>query len=136
MTIQLELNKTYRTRDGKAEYKIDNLDQYGVAWAGGQGWVRTGLRANGNENPSDLVEEVITGPVRQRTTTRTEIVPGTYGRLSIARGGDPTALLVHVTPRHVPSAHTSVTADELDALAATAAQLAAALRQIATEQND
>lgn len=150
MTIQLELNKTYRTRDGSSEHTIDRIttdpSPYGdVAHAGHHAWwAKTGKALGDEIRPDDLVEEVTTGPVRQVTTTRTEIVPGTYGRVWVDlpahgdNGVNPDDIWAAIVPRG-PSTHKIVmcalNAEELDATAATLTQLAAALRQIAAEQN-
>lgn len=76
------------------------------------------------------------GPVRRRTAT--EIRSGDYGRIRIshnsARDGTVWLGLLARTNPDVPVFY-PLTAEELDALAATATQLADALRAIAAEKN-
>lgn len=141
MTIRLQIGHTYRTRDGSAEHTIAEIDSRGVAYTVNRGsawWSDTGNQTRSFEYPTDLVEDVTppTAPVRQTTVTRTEIVPGIYGRLQITHGGTFGELWVRVVPRN-PLAdvdYAALTAEELDALAATATQLANALRAIAAEK--
>lgn len=133
MTITLQLNRTYRTRDGSAEHTINDIRDVRnspnrLAWAGGLSWwAHTGRRYNPIQLPTDLVEEVTAqpaGPVRQSTIT--EIVPGNYGFVYVSepRAG-------HV---HLELTSPVFNADELAALAQTATQLAATLRQIKSEK--
>ena len=154
MTIYpLQVGKTYRTRDGKAEHTINRIDNrdgfYGpVAWSPDNKawWANTGKSCGDTESPDDLVEEVhptaptAEGPVRRRTVT--EIVPGLYGRLRVIAGysegyGEPVAEVGFVNRSGVDIARSAMiilNAGELDALAAIATQLAVALRAIAAEK--
>lgn len=129
MTIKLQLHHTYRTRDGSAEHTIDEIDgNIATATASNQSWWIENGQKNKRPDRHDLVEEV-TDPVRQHTVTRTEIVPGYYGLVWVGEtfGGAIGTIGFGVSSR-------SVNAEELDALAATATQLAAALRAIAAEK--
>lgn len=155
MTITLHLNRTYRTRDGKSEYRIDRIDyNANTAWAVDHGhswWADTGRKNRSREYPEDLVEEVPhtwpmrdsferleaemqaeeqpASPVRQRTVTTTEIRPGLYGRVMVSQWvpeSNDKPVDVSMGGFH--------SADELDAAAATLTQLAAGLRAIKAEQ--
>lgn len=137
MTIKLQLNHTYRTRDGNAEHKITRIEDGAAYTADGYSWwSNSGLRVIDSTTSKDLIEDV-TGPVRQRTITRTEIAPGDYGHIRVDRLANDGALVVlgfKTTGGIFPDARSLFGADELDALAATLTQLAAALRAIATEK--
>lgn len=136
MTIYpLQVGKTYRTRDGKAEHTIIST-RYGdtaVAACSQVWWLSDGRKNHSRQDPEDLVEEVrptaptTEGPVRRRTVT--EIRPGTYG---IAWVGETFDGAIGTAGFGVSSR--SCSAEELDALAATATQLADALRAIAAEK--
>ena len=140
MTIQLEVGKTYRTRDGSAEHTIVEIDpDDGVAYTVNRAvawWADTGKKTRSFDYPTDLVGEVTTGPVRQTTVTRTEIVPGTYGRIQVAYLTDNARQVVfNLTDREGQMLDRgNFDAEELDALAATLTQLANALRAIAAEK--
>lgn len=160
MTITLQLGHTYRTRDGQTVGPMINgdkhryygdweftVDQYLDTGGTGRAWRADGTfddHSASNEHALDLVEEVLpattptaSSPVRQRTITTTEIVPDTYGRLIVfdfplTDTGDVSIALVPKFGGEAKPVHMS--ADELDAAAATMTALAAALRQIAKKK--
>lgn len=142
MTIKLQIDHTYRTRDGKHEHRIARIEDgvaYGVDTGGAWSWwADSGLRMLGAINLNDLVEEVTTGPVRRRTVTRTEIVPGTYGRLIVGQAYGPdedtggNRWLFSLCEN--PSEWAALTAEEIDQVAATLTQMASALRAISAEK--
>lgn len=149
MTIQLQIGHTYRSRDGAAEFTIDRVTDAisylgPIAWSGTSAWwANTGRNFGDVDGPYDLVEDVTptaTGPVRQITVTRTEIVPGVYNRLSVRpyggeNGRKVIAAFVDVADDdYTPGYWAAMNAEELDAAAATLTQLANALRAIATEK--
>lgn len=163
MTIALQLNHTYRTADGKVFGPMHLWEGFKETKTGlplyhlgdddysGPYWRQNGKNAEPHTDPKpelDLVEEVTApkplaplfppnGPVRQRTATVTEIVPGTHGRIVVRLPGtDPVDhLVVGLTNGHGKGTATQfLTADELDQLAQTATALAAGLRAIALEQ--
>lgn len=94
-------------------------------------WTATGSYfPNGDAHPLDLVAEwVDDGPVR--TVTRQEIVPGTYGAVTVGRSfnvpdcGNPDIPDVATVEVHIED---HLTADELDAAAHVLTKLAEALR--------
>ena len=140
MTIQLQIGRTYRTRDGKAEHTIAKIN-HDVATAGYETWWLNGSKYREPlESSNDLVEDITpstapAGPVRM--TLRTEIVPGDYGRLRVSHADirDANVWLGVLATSHpnAPMFH-PFRAEELDAAAATLTQLANALRAIAAEK--
>lgn len=141
MTIKLEVGHTYRTRDG-AEYTIDRIgnniaseDNSSLGW-----WADTGRMSTHHMYTGDLVEEATheaPGPVRRRTVTRTEIVPGVYGNVHVTKvfqTPDCDAPNKRPTPGVDLEVRATFYAEDLDALAATATELAAALRAISAEK--
>lgn len=137
MTIKLETGKRYYDTTSAVVGPMRILNTLSD-----HSWGSNRMRGYRDDGTSDfnptLIAEVIgqpTSPVRTVTTTRTEIVPGDYGRVRVKLGGSRHELWVAVIPRNPLNESTlcAMNADELDALAATATQLAAALRAIAAE---
>lgn len=130
--LRLEEGKCYRNVNGQ---KVGPMKRHAAAFGDQycwkpfnvRGWWNDQGKAEPGRDCGDLVSEwpdtATTGPTR--TVTRTEIVPGVYGRVSVKKvmpGHDPSKT-VNVA---IPSAH--LTADELDAAAAVLTELAKAVR--------
>ena len=115
-----------RTRDGRRVGPIERVfpncgyhDDWKWRVEGGSFWDAHGKTWDKGDapSPSDLVAEWTEGPIR--TVTRREIMPGTYGLVTV----DPSGAYVRLgLVREI------FTADELDAAAAVLTQLAEALR--------
>lgn len=140
MAIKIEEGKYYRTRDGRKVGPMSVWRAYTDEDGGplfdceggefsGNYWSSDG--SNGepdviNDPDFDLIAEWGEGPVR--TVTRKEIVPGTYGVLSVKEvapwhSGDAPVAHVCIPPHHLP-------ASELRAAAATFIELADALDEV------
>lgn len=134
--MQIEAGKYYRTRDGrKAGPAKLHSETYGF-WDLGQEYEvcheADGTYLDGGNNPSDLIAEwVEDGPVRTETVTKRRIVPGVYGpvRVEVQASSEFPVRLAFVGKLSGNDIKgRGLTADELDALADTARQLAEALR--------
>lgn len=151
MTLALQADHTYRARNGETFGPLRPYDHPLYVWGAlddsgrQQCWTSDGRWVTYVEHPLDLVEDITAlapafdpaGPVRQETVTRTKIVYGVHGRLYVVDVAPTThGVALRFTRRDTAEGVGSgfwLNAEELDQLAATATQLAAALRAIALE---
>lgn len=129
MEMKIEAGKYYKTRDGRKVGPMsahrDNQGDKDDIWMVGNDslsarW-QDGTSAHDHSlRPSDLVAEWTDGPVVTETVTKTRIVPGVYGAVTVG-AYDNKSVVAYI-------GMTFYNADELDAAAAILTQLAEGLR--------